>query len=98
MLLFTAKPFFLVFAKMSYVHFVPVSNHLAIAYFIPRLKKGTEKGEAHFFTFLESKKVSLTFSPFLTFLQSITILWIPLVCGGVVHANLGQNVIPHNPS
>jgi hypothetical protein len=31
MLVATAKPFF-VFAEMLYVHFVPVGNHLAIAF------------------------------------------------------------------
>jgi hypothetical protein len=38
---------------MLYVHFVLVGDHLAIAFFIPPLKKGAEKGEACLFTFLE---------------------------------------------
>jgi hypothetical protein len=45
--------------------------------FIPQLKKGAEKGEAHPFTFLEPQKVSLTISPFSFFFNP------PLIYGSL---------------
>ena len=73
------------FAKTSYVSFVPARDHSGISKKFHDWKKGEKKGEPSDVTFSETQTVE-TF--FLTFFGLLTYLWIPVVCRIAIASHL----------
>jgi hypothetical protein len=64
------KNIFFDFAKTLYVHFVPIGDHLAIAFLFLDWKKVQKKVRLTFSPFLNQKRWASPFPPFLLFFTS----------------------------